>query len=48
MILAPVQIPLEDSGSLRIALTILSGLENNHYYLENKQSSESLLNIRKP
>lgn len=29
-ILALIQIPLKDSGSLRIALTILSGFLNNH------------------
>lgn len=34
MILAPIQIPLKDSGSFRTALTILSAFQNEHY-LEN-------------
>lgn len=35
MILAPIQIPLKDSGSLRIALTILSAFQNERYLESN-------------
>lgn len=44
MILAPIQIPLKDSGSLRTALTILSAFQNEHS-LENNSFNCNQLHL---